>query len=509
MFREYSEKEMLEIMKRDVKIPDHVEKKIQDAYRMIGEEKVTVMRRKKAPKMWKIAAAAAILAVGTSTVVLAANYMLSAKRSESGEDIVYDISVDREKEAHAIEAVPTYMPEGYVYQEDGPFGGKWRNEETDSTLTIVAFNAAELDLMDRTGQGIGFHGYKKDTKLEEVLLGDQKLDVYTGEDAYVDSDKTWKQLYLFNEEYGYGILISNRSTLETEELVKVAKGLDVKVLDEVVPYATEAEVEEIRMKNSGSMEDIEAWYGRSVAAKNVHAIGEEVISPLYDLEGFLAFQEKIRAEGGTVSEDTVDDIRFMVKSAEFRDAVSFEEFPAENFENYEELAPWLNEDGTLKPHARTKDSNRDEIETVNSKFLVVKMNATNVGNTQSKWNLEDGISIAPYLTTLTPNGDGTYRPRTESYHSANEGYGLQYWGDDGSSFPIYFDQQYYTEGVRGLKHGLYRPIAPGESLDYTLIYVVDEDQMDHACLWFSSGVIGSDPEGTPESYVAIGKNVVK
>lgn len=504
MCREYSEKEMLEIMKQDVKIPDNVEKKIQDAYRRIGEEKVTVVRRGKMPKMWKIVAAAAVLAVGTSTVVLAANYMLSVNRTESGENMVYDISVDRELEAHAVEVEPTYIPEGYVYQEEGSFGGKWRNEETDSTLTIVAYNAAELDWMDRIGQDVGFHGFKKNTKLEEVTIGEQKVDVYTGEDFYVDSDDTVKQLYLFNEEYGYGIWITNRSTLESDELVKITEGLEIKVLDEVVPYATEAEVEEELMKAKASADEMDAWYGRKVASEDVHAIGEEVISPLYDLEEFLAFTEVIQEKGGVMPDDVVDDIRFKVISAEFRDSISLDEFPAENFETYDRIAPWLNEDGTLKPHERTSDSNRDEIETVNTKFLVVKMNATNAGNTQSQENLESGISIAPDLTTLKLDADGAYRTQTEFYHAVNEGYGLQYFSGDGSSFPVYFDQQYYTEGVRGLKHGLYRPIASGESLDYTLIYVVDEDQIDNACLWFSSGTVGGD-----ETYVTIGKNVAK
>lgn len=500
MYREYSEKEMLEIMKQDVKIPDSVEKKIQDAYRQIGEEKVTVVRHKKTPKLWKVVAAAAVLTVGTSTVVLAANYILSVNRMESGEDMVYDISVDRELEAHAVEVEPTYMPEGYVYQEEGAFGGKWRNEETDSTLTILAYNAAELDWMDRIGQDVGFRGYKKDTELEEVTIGDQKVDVYTGEDFYVDSDDTVKQLYLFNEEYGYGIWITNRSTLESEELVKIAEGLEIKVSDEVVPYATEAEVEEELMKAKSSADEMDAWHGRKVAAEDVHSIGEEVVSPLYDLEAFLDFQEEEEITGDYV----VDDIRFTVKSAEFREAVSFEEFPAENFEIYEQIAPWLNEDGTLKPHERTSEGSNDEAETVNAKFLVVEMNATNAGDTQNEANINSGISIAPDLTTLIPNTDGTYSPRTEYYYSVNEGYELQYSSNGGSSFPIYFDKQYYTEGTQGLKHGLYRPIASGESLDYTLIYVIDEDQTDNACLCFSSGTVGGD-----EAYVAIGKNVAK
>lgn len=504
MCREYSEKEMQEILKRDIKVPDKVEIKIQEAYRQIGIENVTPARSRKTAKIWKVIAAAAVLTVGTSVVVVAANHFLSARRVESGEDMVYEIAVDREREAHAVEIEPTYLPEGYVYQKDGPFGGKYRNKETESTLTIVAYNAAELDWLERIGEDIGFRGYTKDTKLEEVTVGGQKMDVYTGEGSYVDSDDTVKQLYLFNEEYGYGIWITNRSTLQADELIKVAEGMEVKVLDEVVPYATEAEVEEELTKAKEAADEADTWYGRKIDSEKVHAIGEEVISPLYDREGFLVFMKEVQESAGTMPDEIVDDIRFTVKSAEFRDSISLDEFPTENFETYDQIAPWLNEDGTLKAHERAPYDNTDAAEIVNTKFLVVKMNAANVGNTQSQDNLESGISIAPSLTTLTLNADGTYSPPTEFYYAANEGYELQYFSGDGSSFPVYFDPQYYTEGVQGLKHGLYRPIASGESLDYTLIYVVDEDQIDNACLWFSSGVVGGE-----ETYVAIGEHVTK
>lgn len=488
MCREYSEKEMQEILKRDVKIPDKVEKKIQDAYRRIGIENVTPVRRRKAVRMWKAVAAVAVLTIGTSAVVVAANHFLSARRVENGESVVYEIAVDREKEAHAVEVEPTYLPEGYVYQEDGPFGGKYRNEETGSTLTIVAYNASELDYMERIGQGMGFDGYKKDTKLEEFTVDGQKLDVYTGEDSYIDSDNTVKQLYLFNEEYGYGIWISNRSSLPADELVKVVKGLEVNVLDEIVPYATEAEVEQERTGMETAMEEYEAWAGRIIPDEYIHEIGEEVKSPLYDHE----YNE--------------DKIRFTVKSAEFRDAISLEEFPEENFGLYfeQEILPWLNEDGTLKPYERMT-SNHDEIETIQRKFLVVEMNVKNIGDQSSEFSTEEGISIAPDLTALVPDADGAYHPRGIFYHSASEQFMPQYGSNDGSSFPIYFDKRYFTDGVKGIKSGLFRPVAPGESLDYTLIYPVDEDQMENACLWFGSGAL----ETAEETYIWVGENAAK
>ena len=61
---------------------------------------------------------------------------------------------------------------------------------------------------------------------------------------------------------------------------------------------------------------------------------------------------------------------------------------------------------------------------------------------------------------------------------ANENYNLQWTAGNGASFPIYFDKIYYTEGVQRMKDAFFRPLAAGETLEYTLVYVADEDQLD-------------------------------
>ena len=61
-----------------------------------------------------------------------------------------------------------------------------------------------------------------------------KLDLFLMDSEYVDSEKTNKSLYLFNEEEGYGIHIQSTSDLSKEEIEKVAEGLKVTVLDETV-----------------------------------------------------------------------------------------------------------------------------------------------------------------------------------------------------------------------------------------------------------------------------------
>lgn len=491
MGRNYSEEEMKSILQQDVKIPAKVEQRIEETYRQIGAEKVMPIRYKKTRKLWKAVAAVAALTIGTSAIAVAANHFLSVQRVENGNDMVYEIAVDREREAHAVEVKPTYMPEGYAYQEAGANGGKWHNEETDGGITIMTYNAAELDWISRIGENLEFLNYKKDTKLKEIAVGNQKADVYTSEQFYMDSEDAVKKLYMFNEEYGYGIWIWMESTLDAEELVKIAEGLEVTVLDEVVPYATEAQVKEELAAKKVADEQLNKWYGRTISADEVHAIGEEVSDPMY------AKHE---------NEEGFDDIRFTVKSAEIRDSLSLEEFPAENFMTYEDIEPWFNTDGTLKPHDRIAEGSKADAQSVNTKFLVVTMNARNASDTQSQYNAESGVVLTPDLTTLTPDGEGNYRPQSEFYRSCNKEYNLQYESSDGSSFPIYFDRQYYTEGIQKQKSAHFRPLEAGESLDYTLIYVVDEDQIENMCLWFYAGCV--DPK-VPQTYVAVGENVAK
>lgn len=53
--------------------------------------------------------------------------------------------------------------------------------------------------------------------------------------------------------------------------------------------------------------------------------------------------------------------------------------------------------------------------------------------------------------------------------------------DTGS--PVYFDASPYAGEVNG--HFFYRNLAAGESLTYTLLYVVDEDRLDNLYLGFN------------------------
>ncbi len=506
MRREYSKEEMKQILKGDAKIPKQVEEKMKDAYQQIRMKEQSMRqetkgeyvdmqrqtRKKRKIKGWKVVLAAATLSLGASLVVVAANKFLQANLVEKEENLQYEIQVDREQEAHEIIAEPTYMPDGYAYSEEGIYGGKWYNKETDGEITIITYNAAQLDEMNRLGEEEELLTYKKDSHLSELEVSGMKTDVFVDDSFYVDSEKNVKNLYLFNEEYGYGVRICSESDLPAEELIKVAEGMDIQVLDTIIPYKTDAEIDEIR-KERERLEAQATDNGTVIPADAVHPIGEEVKNPYYD-----------------AVKEHEDDIRYTVKSVEIKDQISAEEYPAENFINYEEIAAWMNEDGSLKQHERyfSEAGGEETLSTVNSKYVVVEMQARNAGDTQTEWNASSGVSMAPTLTELEQQEDGTYRIPDKEYRSANEGYSLQYGAYQNGNFAEYFDGIWKEDGTQRLKAGLNRPLAAGETLDYTLIYIVDEDRMDEMVLWFYEGFSGytgwnGDAYAYTE-YVAIG-----
>ncbi|MFR5321580.1 MAG: hypothetical protein ACLTGQ_09810 [Mediterraneibacter gnavus] len=96
----------------------------------------------------------------------------------------------------------------------------------------------------------------------------------------------------------------------------------------------------------------------------------------------------------------------------------------------------MNEDTSLKPHERyvldagewgTTDAMANkEAETVNSKYVVVKMQAENCSDFQTEWNAAGGISIAPDLAAMKTNEDGSLSRADYQLVGANENYNLQW-----------------------------------------------------------------------------------
>lgn len=494
MGKEYSEKEIRNILKEEAELPKCVEEKIQRTYREIHMDAKVEMRYMKSYRARKVMVAAAVLILAVGLVGFAANVLLKVNIKEDTKHVSYEVEVNRQREAHAIEVTPTYMPEGYVQTAaDGPYGGKWRNEETDCGITIAPFNAAELYLMSQTNETFFESELEDTTYLKEIEINGMRQDIFLSDSPYQDSEKSRINLFLSNEEYGYMVWISSESTLSQDEILKVAEGLKIEVLDETVAYATDEEIEalkkdeEMARQKEAEEEALREEYG--IPSENIHQIGEKISNP---------FIEKGMAE-------SYGDIEYTVESVEITDSLDPQQYPVENYTDYEAVTPWINEDGTLKPHLRYEyDSKSGEelgLQEVTSKFVVVKMKAKNVSDVTNEY-----VSAAPGLSVHKMREDGNPSWYNRMFLSGNEDYSLQWGAGWGANFPIYFDGRYFTEGIEAIKSAFYVPLESQEEISYTLVYVADEDVLDEVYLRFDFG--GNQPhmvdgKWTTEQYVKV------
>ena len=149
------------------------------------------------------------------------------------------------KEAHKIEITKIgYVPEGYVYQEDGPRAGKYYNEATGGGMTIVPFDAAAVYWYTSVGNPM-----LDIVKDEEAFIGTAEtsgmtVNIFQDDTLYTDDSTIMQNVYLFNEEEGYVIWVHvSGPDLPDGEAEKVAESIEVKVLDETVEYATDDEIQ--------------------------------------------------------------------------------------------------------------------------------------------------------------------------------------------------------------------------------------------------------------------------
>ncbi len=153
MKKDYSVDEMKKIMGQDMEVPKSVDEGMKKAYEQLGIQ--TTRRHNRKYKLWTGLAAAAVLTAGLSITAFAVTKYLNVTRSEDGYTLQYQIEVDtKQKEAHQIKVEPTYLPEGYEYQEEGPYGGKWRNEEADSGISILERGTSDQGGADLSAGGV-------------------------------------------------------------------------------------------------------------------------------------------------------------------------------------------------------------------------------------------------------------------------------------------------------------------------------------------------------------------
>ena len=528
MDRKYSKAEMKRILRRDISTSALTEQKIQEAYSFVradaamkrqtermyqssaaagnvngreavraeeqttGREAMRAADKRRAgghrgsaarpgrrmPRRWAALAAAAVLAV-SSVTVMAINGMFSKTVEQSEDTLSYKLEFNYELTPNVIDTEPGYVPEGYEQQPGHKLtwcaDGSWQNG-----FTIYTVTANYLD------QQSGLLDVDNVENIEKTTINGMEAHLITLKGAAAKGSKYMdKRIYLFNENDGFVCILFGGNDLSMEELVKVAEGLQFTKQEETLEYmsAEDLEAQEKMIEESIAQENEEqqAKLEAGVPQKYIYDVGES-----FEIKNMFVDPEQ---------EKDVNTTRIAVKSAEVIDSIA--DYPQENFFNYDEdLAPKINEDGTATSYARVTGDGEDDAEetteNVNRKFLKVTLTAENISDAAI-----DFWAGAPQLAYLEPVEESNYKYDTTSTMPLN-GWSESI-GYDGRA--IYFDQSPYAGKLN--PHFFYRDLEAGETLEYTLLFAVDEDRLENLYLvWGTNGmVIPEEGETYTERYV--------
>ena len=445
-----------------------------DKRRAGGHRSSAARPGRRMPRRWAVLAAAAVLAV-SSVTVMAINGMFSKTVEQSEDTLTYKLEFNYELTPNVIDTEPGYVPEGYEQQPGHKLtwcaDGSWQNG-----FTIYTVTANYLD------QQAGLLDVDNVENIEKSTINGMEAHLITLKGAAAKGSKYMdKRIYLFNENDGFVCILFGGNDLSMEELVKVAEGLQFTKQEETLEYVSAEDLEAQERSIEQANEELQARLEAGVPQKYIYDVGDsfEIKNQFLDPE-----QEK-----------AVNTTRITVKSAEVIDSIA--DYPKENFFNYDEdIAPKINEDGTATSYARvTGDGESDAEETtenVNRKFLKVTLTAENISDAAI-----DFWAGAPKMAYLDPVEDGNYKYDTTSTMPLN-GWSESIGYDDRA---IYFDQSPYAGKLN--PHFFYRDLEAGETLEYTLLFAVDEDRLENLYLaWGTSEmVIPEEGETYTERYV--------
>ena len=463
----YSQEEMEQILKQNIDIPDIVERRIRETYEKLDlpSGSVNTGRHRKNRKPWKVIAAAAALIAALGATAFAATRFFSAYLTENGEDLSYSINIDpAQKDAHEIHVTPAYVPDGYSCEGTDGFL-YWYNEAAGSFLSVIPYNAADLYKMSRT-MDEALPSFSRDTYIETVTIRDMDVDIFNNDsDYYIDSKNARQDIFLFNNEWGYAVHVCLIGPdLPEQEALKVAKKLDIEVLDTTVPYATDEEIARINAENKQITETIQA--SSVISGNTIRRTGDVM----------------------TVNDDGYEGIEYQTLDIKVTDTLPLADYPKEKYlEDYDStLASYLNEDGTLKPHKRFISEDSRETEDAEASFVIVTTRLSNTGNETKD------VYLSPFLRYLDANGDGSYTLSRKKTWPAEESWAAL--TTDG--FPFW-----QSVPNNGETCEFFTTLDPGETVRCTSVYVVDNDVLATAYMQYFN--VGAALPGTPELYVKV------
>lgn len=486
---------------REEKLPQVVEDRLQEAYGQIQRGEVKQMKRGKDydavssrreeregrrtkrsaaafRRGWVTAAAVAALVILIPSAVYAAVTYFLKNVNRDEDDLTYEFTLNYELVPGEYQVKADYIPEGFADDEDGD--GKYYAEADDGWITIMPiYTTAEIERINSeiTVKGID--------QVEHRELSGMEADVITFQDA--DRNLSNVDIFLFNAEEGYVLEIVAGYQVDRKELLKFADSLSVERVGDG-RYETEDE-KAARQKEEADTEASllegekrwDALMELGIPEEKIHGVGEELKVEGY--EQCLGF--------------TVTDYAFVD---------SMEGFAEENFFDFSRFDGWLNEDKTLRPYARQhfdKENNLLAEEQTAQEFLWVDLKVHCYDDT------DPDIPLDFTLQYVTKREDGTLTWAEDSYEAVPaENYWLQM--DDSA---VYFDKAVNVSG-ESRNHFFYREMKAGEDLEYTLLFVVDQDRKDDFLLyptggnndlWQSESMTAGEIRDGLEGYLKLGE----
>lgn len=462
-------------LNQKITLSQGVEERVQAAYKIIEEKSMAESKPGKSKEKtrrisrWAAAAVTLVLMSTTAVAVLAATGFFSKNVVGEGNTVTYQFNLNYELVPGTFEVTPGYLPEGFVEQEEGKYCPEDNWGHGISILPIM--NTVELE---KQGNQLTMEGIEQ---VEETTLSGMEAHVITMQEE--DKYRCPKYIYLFNQEEGFVLEIYGDYIVPLEELKQFANHLTVTRTGDA-KYESEQEKAERQSEMEAEEESMRRW-DELVQERRRIGIQESE---------FISLGEEARSEGVAEGERLYEDTGYTVKSAELIDSISG--YDQNGFFDYAEVEPWMNADGSLKPYIRQHfdaEGNVTAEEEVKQQFLAVRISA-------KKYNVDDenaNSKVTPLdavLKRLVKREDGSYTWPEDSYEAVpNQEYYLQT-----DSRCIYFDQPEFIEGDDRDHQFFWRTMEAGEELEYTLIFVVDEDMTDSVFLDFNGFALSETDE---------------
>ena len=215
MKKEYTQNEMEQILRNDAEIPESVDRRMKETYEKLGlaenagiaenaDEKKNGRRavRRRRPRAWVSAAAAAAVIAGLGLTAFAAARALNVTVKQEDGKAAQQVSVEpTQKEAHKIEVTAGYVPEGYIYHDENdgsPYGGKYHNDATGGGMTLIPYNAAEVYWFNMIGDDRLEVIYNQEDFVGTVETNGMTANLFQEESIYEDDNSVIQNAYVFN-----------------------------------------------------------------------------------------------------------------------------------------------------------------------------------------------------------------------------------------------------------------------------------------------------------------------